>query len=116
MKTNPMDDTHLLNNGHIRCGLFRGHITLGFIGLWHPDIKLTANPEATTCPRCREAAVLPPIEVSQRLEVLVENIKIINKNKPAMERMAEALEGSITLRDLLPYAQEVAQEMQGQSA
>lgn len=110
--SNPMEDTHLLNNGHIRCGIFRGHITQGFIGLWHPDIKLTANSESTTCPRCREAAVLPPIEVSQRLEVLVENIKIINKDKPAMERMADALSGTITLRDLLPYAKAVAEEMQ----
>lgn len=110
--TNPMDLAHLLNNGHLRCGIFKGHISLGFQGHWPLNLRLTANAEATTCPNCRDNANLPPIEVPQDLEVLVENIKILSDGKPAMEALAEALVGSTTLREMAVYSRRVAQEMQ----
>jgi hypothetical protein len=78
--------------------------------LWPSDLKVTANSEAATCLKCREAANLPPVQVSKVLADAVEEIKAAPATS-AMEVLARALEGSITIQELTPLAHAVALEM-----
>lgn len=101
--------THLLSNGHLRCGVHPGHISQR---LWPGELRVTANPEATNCPGCRSRAGLPPIEVSNDLAQVVETLKEGMRGNTAADRLAEALMGSVTLAEVESLSHEVFLEMQ----
>lgn len=113
-----MSHTHLLRNGHLRCGLYPGHLTTGYF-LWPHDIRVTALEKNTTCPNCRMAVNLPPPEVSQVVEDAVEDYKEVMaatpvSERPAREAIAEALERGTTIGELLALAIRAGKEMAAQ--
>ncbi len=103
--------THLLSNGHLRCGAYPGHISTGQVGSWPRDLRVTASTKNTTCPTCRQKTDLPPIEVSDMLANMVEDIKTAIQTMSAMDAVAFALDQGVTIADLVPLTRRVALEM-----
>jgi len=104
-----MNGTHLLQNGHVLCGALSGHFFHGFL-FWPQETQVTATVENTTCPRCLERIKLPSSETPE----VVAAIPLSEQS--AQTAMTRALEGTITMRDLLPLARKAIEEMKARTA
>jgi len=107
-------DTHLLSNGHLRCGIHAGHVGFAMqADLWPADLRVTSNAEAATCAACREGASLPPVAVSTVLADAVEMVKAAGKDEPAMDRLTNHMAVGLTIGELKVLSMEVAAAMGG---
>lgn len=94
--------THLLSNGHTRCGTPAGHLSLS---VWPADTGITSNPAVATCPACREKAALPPVPAPPALARIVEATKeaisgLSGEAKSGMDLVTLALMNGTTIGEL----------------
>ena len=112
--------THLLQDGYIRCGdppgnindaMFNGVYNIPGTFRWPLELRVTSNPANATCQACTgEQTGAPPI-VPEDMAAAVEDVKQRMPGTSAGEQLVTALDQGVTIRELLPIAKAVGEEL-----